>query len=118
MPKPKAQNVAHTKEELFAGFKVITERMFATMERKNADYAGEGEWSANFGLIEVLTKGEITREMGTIVRMSDKLSRVVRLLGNANQEGRVLDEKIEDTLLDLANYSILMILMLKEKQRG
>ncbi len=45
--------------------------------------------------------------------MTDKLSRIIRLL---QQTANVTDEKIEDTLLDLANYSILLILMLRERQ--
>jgi hypothetical protein len=83
------------------------------MQAKNADYSWAGEAFTNFNQIELITKGAVSREMGTVVRMTDKLSRVVRLLENTNQ---VLDEKIEDTLLDLANYSLLLILMLEEKK--
>lgn len=97
---------------LLAKYSHVTQKMYRIMKSKNADYAGlVGDPFANFELIEVLSKGVISREMGTVVRMSDKLSRVIRLLQNSNQ---VLDEKIEDTLLDLANYSILLVLMLEE----
>ena len=46
-----------------------------------------------------------------LVRMEDKLNRIEALI--KNKENKVKDEKIEDTLLDLANYSILAILELK-----
>lgn len=45
-----------------------------------------------------------------LVRMEDKLNRA-RIL--EKQESKVKDEKLEDTLLDLANYAILAVLELK-----
>lgn len=45
-----------------------------------------------------------------LVRMEDKLNRA-RILDNA--DSKVKDEKLEDTLLDLANYAILAVLELK-----
>lgn len=50
-----------------------------------------------------------------LVRMEDKLNRV-RTLNNKNIETQVPTETIEDTLLDLANYAILAVLELKEKE--
>lgn len=47
-----------------------------------------------------------------LVRMEDKLNRA-RTLDKV--EGKVKDEKIEDTLLDLANYAILAVIELKCK---
>lgn len=48
-----------------------------------------------------------------LVRMEDKLNRA-RTLDKV--EGKVKDEKIEDTLLDLANYAILAVIELKCKE--
>ena len=48
-----------------------------------------------------------------LVRMEDKLNRA-RTLDRI--EGKVKDEKIEDTLLDLANYAILAVIELKYKE--
>lgn len=110
---PKGQGI--TQEELFKRFGEICSEMQSVMKNKNADYAGAGEAFTNFNQIELITKGQISREMGTVVRMTDKLSRVIRLLQKTNN---VLDEKIEDTLLDLANYSILLIIMLEERKRA
>lgn len=49
-----------------------------------------------------------------LVRMEDKLNRVRTL--NKNGDIQVLTEKIEDTLLDLANYAILAVLELKSEE--
>lgn len=50
-----------------------------------------------------------------LVRMEDKLNRVRTLNKNIN-DIQVPTEKIEDTLLDLANYAILAVLELKEEK--
>ena len=49
-----------------------------------------------------------------LVRMEDKLNRVRTL--NQSQDIQVPTEKIEDTLLDLANYAILAVLELKAEE--
>ncbi len=51
-----------------------------------------------------------------LVRMEDKLNRVRTLNKNIN-DIQVPTEKIEDTLLDLANYAILAVLELKEEEK-
>jgi hypothetical protein len=81
-------------------FEQITNEMFDLYKRKNADYGNSvaktfDEW----GLVSFL------------VRMEDKLNRVITLTKRTG-EVRVADEKIEDTLLDLANYSIMALIEL------
>lgn len=49
-----------------------------------------------------------------LVRLEDKLNRA-RTLYQKN-EIKVTDEKLEDTLLDLANYAILAVLEMKEEE--
>lgn len=49
------------------------------------------------------------------VRMYDKLNRIYALT-RPDTSNKVADEKIEDTLLDLANYAILAYIELKDKQ--
>jgi NTP pyrophosphatase (non-canonical NTP hydrolase) len=61
--------------------------------RKNHDYGNSfHETFQKFGLV------------APVVRMSDKLSRVVTLL---TKDPKIADETISDTLLDLANYAIM-----------
>ena len=50
-----------------------------------------------------------------LVRMEDKLNRVRTLNKNINNIQKK-KKKIEDTLLDLANYAILAVLELKEEE--
>lgn len=47
-----------------------------------------------------------------LVRMYDKLNRLYSLTRDASKQ-KVSDEKIEDTLLDLANYAILTVIELQ-----
>jgi hypothetical protein len=47
-------------------------------------------------------------------RMSDKLSRAKALLSGAAQQ--VSDESIDDTLVDLANYTIMLLVELRLKR--
>lgn len=75
-------------------FKKITEQMTDLYIRKNADYGGSiTQTYKTFGLVSFL------------VRMQDKLNRLISL--NEKGEMQVTDEKIDDTLIDLANYAIL-----------
>jgi hypothetical protein len=49
-----------------------------------------------------------------LVRLEDKLNRARAL--NNKKEQLVNDEKLEDTLLDLANYAILAVIELKNER--
>ena len=70
--------------------------------RKNTDYGNSFEESLDeFGAIAY------------VVRADDKMRRIKQLINNPAQ---VKDEQIEDTISDLANYSI-MLLMWKEKNK-
>ena len=50
-----------------------------------------------------------------LVRIQDKLNRLKTL---SKQDSLVKDEKIEDTLIDLANYSILALIELKLEEEN
>lgn len=81
-------------------FKEIVTKMANTYEAKNHDYGNSVHKTyEEFGLTSFL------------VRLSDKLNRLITL---NKVEAQVKDEKIEDTLLDLANYSILALIELKK----
>ena len=47
--------------------------------------------------------------------MSDKLSRIANLL-KSEAKNSVKDESIEDTLIDLANYSIILKILIEDKK--
>lgn len=77
-------------------FRNITASMAETYERKNADYGNSfGESIAEFGAV------------AGIVRIGDKFNRLKNLIKNPGTQ-RVNDESIADTLLDMANYCIML----------
>lgn len=84
------------------------------VKAKNQDYSGGGDSYAfnNFTMVEKM--GISSTEQGFLTRMTDKLMRISNLVNNGS--AAVKDEAIEDTLADLANYSILMIGYLKSKK--
>ena len=82
-------------------FDTILSIMSSLYHNKNHDYGNSFEKSCNeFGLIS------------PIIRMSDKLNRLKTLSKTSPVIG---DEKIEDTLLDLANYAVMTLVWLKEQ---
>lgn len=82
----------------------------ALMKAKNTDYARD----EIFGNLDVCERvGLCSTEYGIIIRIFDKLSRLKNVL--AMGEGFVKDESIEDTIVDLINYSVLMAA--KQEQR-
>lgn len=50
------------------------------------------------------------------VRISDKYNRIVGLLKNNNSDNKT-DESIEDTLLDLANYCIMLYMYINKYKK-
>lgn len=90
------------KEELYEN---IVVEMFKLWKKKNADYGSSvSDTYKDFGLVSFL------------VRMQDKMNRLKTLI---KKEALVEDEKIEDTLIDLANYSVLALMELRnEKDKG
>lgn len=86
-----------------AQFKGIVDKMINLYEIKNKDYGNSFEQSCDdFGI----TAG--------LVRMSDKFNRIKTL---AKQDNLVKDESIEDTLIDLANYSIMTLIWYKNNKK-
>lgn len=83
-------------------FKKITEEMADICARKNNDYgASVNDTYKKYGMVSYL------------VRMEDKLNRARTLTQNKNQ--LVHDEQIRDTLIDLANYSILAVIEMENE---
>lgn len=62
--------------------------------------------------------GKTYRELGIIsavTRMEDKMNRIVSLATGTKNE--VTDESLRDTALDLANYSIMMLIEIESEQK-
>lgn len=92
-----------TKDE--AAFKQITEQMLETYIKKNRDYGGAFERGMERdGMISALT------------RMYDKLDRLHSL---KDKDPEIVEESVQDTLLDLANYAIMTrICLLKSGEKN
>lgn len=83
-------------------FRDITNSMIQTYQAKNQDYGNSFEKSLDkFGLI------------ASVIRLNDKMNRIESL---SRTEAKVVDESIEDTLLDLANYSVMTIIWLRKNR--
>jgi hypothetical protein len=78
----------------------IIEEIHETFKIKNADYGNSfGEQYEEYGILSA------------VIRLDDKMRRLKQLM---KQEAQVKDESIEDTLLDLANYSIMTVMELRK----
>lgn len=89
-------------EELHAKF---LDDLSNTYSSKNKDYGNSFEHSLHkHGL------------MAGVVRMEDKLNRLIALQDKFQLEGEV-DEKLEDTMLDLANYAIMTAMFIVKNGR-
>lgn len=92
-------------------FKEVTQQMYMITEAKNKDYSWE--WCSDaFANFKVVEEFWIATTDWFITRMLDKMKRIGNL---TRQWNYVSDEKITDTLLDLANYSIIFKLYLESK---
>ncbi len=84
-----------------------------TLERKNSDYADSSDNPfRNFNMVE--NAGLCSTEKGIVVRMTDKLQRVINLV--QKDEAAVKDETITDTLSDLRNYANILQVYIEQKE--
>jgi|SRR5580765_8162940 len=95
-------------EERTKQFTELTKRMIELQSKKGMDYGEQSD-----GLRNLRRRGV----QGVIARMGDKLARLEAI----TQPGRTVaveDESIEDTLIDLANYSLLLIILRRDLENS
>jgi len=90
----------------YAEHEKITAQMSLVYKAKNADYGDSFHKSH-------VQHGSIA----AVVRMHDKLQRIDNLL-LSGKHIQVKDEAVEDTLLDLANYAIMLIVELRRAKES
>lgn len=102
------------KEEFLQFHQEFCDNIRETSRKKNEDYTGSvtGDAFANFTSVEKV--GIASTEQGFLTRMMDKVQRVASFVKRG--ELSVDDEKVEDTLADLANYCILFAGYLRSKK--
>lgn len=96
------------RNEFMIAYGKLCTRMHSILQSKNRDYATAENPFANF---EMSTFVGVRPERGILVRIMDKISRVNQLL---DKEPDVVDEKVDDTLLDAANYLLILALYLRK----
>jgi hypothetical protein len=80
-------------------------------DRKNADYADDADPLSNF---RRSAKLGIDPFMGTLVRLSDKWSRIEQLASGKDPQ----NESLRDSLVDSAVYALIAVLFLDEREPG
>lgn len=93
-------NITDIKE---TSFSTVTRELNELYERKNHDYGNSfGDTFVKLGIVSAVT------------RIYDKVNRIISLA--TKKERKVSDERIEDTLMDLANYSIMTLVELRKQK--
>lgn len=95
------------------GFYMLLGDMAELHSRKNHDYAGSGDPLRNF--YKSREQG-VEPWRGIMIRLSDKWSRLESFC--RQNELKVKDESLEDTLMDNAVYSLLAIILRREASSG
>ena len=88
------------------GFKELQDEAFKIHKKKNHDYASPDDPYSNF---------KDFGSYGVAVRMSDKMARIKNFI--KNEKFDVKDEKLKDTCMDLANYSLILYLLYENEKR-
>lgn len=82
-------------------FKEVTDQMVKTFDAKNHDYGNAFEEGCDkFGIVSAVS------------RIDEKNSRVCTLYENAAISK--VNESLEDTLLDMANYCVMLVMYLRD----
>ena len=97
-----------TKEEQLQHFGYFTEKMKRTLFSKGDDYANEDRLS-NFKMAGAIAGGDAKSNCLNLI--ATKVARLGVLI-NSDQEPN--NESISDSILDLANYSVLLSMIIEE----
>jgi hypothetical protein len=96
-----------TSKEYLLRFKEITEEMLTLTTNKNHDYASEEEALRNFKEFGAV---------GVLIRISDKLARLKT--GMWEKRSFVINESIQDTIMDLAVYSVILKILVENEDKA
>ncbi len=114
--RPRAVKEPTTVEKRYGHprFYELLKKMGDVHSAKNHDYAGAHNPLYNFKSVERIS---MLPSLGIFVRMFDKWSRLENFI-TSRGELHVKDEVIADTLIDLANYALLMLILMEEEMKG
>jgi len=92
-----------------AGFRKLLDELWELHLKKEADY-GLGGYS--FANVRAASDFGVPAWVGAMIRANDKMSRIKSFL----QNGRLNNESVEDTLLDLAAHALIALALRREDQ--
>ena len=90
-------------------FESILQELQALHDKKAADYGQAGDPMANVRASEAFG---IPAWIGVAVRMNDKVVRIQSFC----QKGKLENESLEDSIMDIAVYSIMMLQLYRESK--
>jgi len=109
--KPYREKLAEVTSEIRERNEPLTREIFEILIRKNKDYT-ESDGNQFQGFIDAAELSGIDGpERVMFSRMVDKFKRISNLL-KSGEPPAVVDEKIQESLKDLAGYSIILIAFL------
>lgn len=85
--------------------KMLCNELNDTYNKKNHDYGDS--FGKTFKLLGIIS---------AVTRITDKYNRLVELSTKPEEERKVQDETIEDTLLDMANYCMMTVIELRRNK--
>lgn len=105
--KIKDKELYMTREQKVARHLEIAKALNQLYDSKGHDYGDSfGETYHKLGIISALT------------RISDKYNRLISLATKPEEERKVKDESIQDTLLDMANYCIMTVIEMEAEKEN
>lgn len=96
LPAPQYDNLDNALAKV-TQHKLICDTLTAIYKQKNHDYGD------SFAKVREIVHNSV------LVRLMDKLERLKTLLGKGEQ-AQVIDEGVDDTLMDMANYCIMELI--------
>ncbi len=90
-------------------FRTVLDEMGKLHDRKQADYGTDSDPFAN---VRASEQFGIPAWLGSVLRANDKMSRLKAFA----QNGTLANEGVEDSLIDLANYAVIALVLFRELQ--
>lgn len=104
------------REEYLAFHKELCDKARMLSEMKNRDYAGNGGLKPFANFERCAAMGVCSTEKGFLVRLTDKMSRLSSF--SESGEFAVRDESLEDTVIDIVNYSVLLLAYVRSRRNN
>lgn len=102
------------RDRLFSLHENLTQKALEIMRAKNHDYTtGSGDPYSNFRNSSVVG---VAPELGLLIRVIDKIMRLRTFISSGTLE--VKNESVEDAIIDIINYMVLLAGLIEENKRG